>query len=170
MCAIGVLVTMPGAKRSASSVFFTPARSFSHLSGEQAQRGESGAVALLEFLLAAAGARIVAADIFQGVARRLLRGMVAVRTMYVALIMGVAVGMVVAMVMIVIAVRAMDVGLLGHRGTPECGLAPIISSIGGNCRAREEKLCKANGRTVLIERPGIAQASTTVVAVKPGRP
>ena len=68
----------------------------------------SGAVALLEFFLATAGAWVVAADVFQRVARRFLMVVVAVWAMHVT--------MVVAMVvrMIVIAVGAVDVGFLLH--------------------------------------------------------
>jgi hypothetical protein len=64
-------------------------------------------VALLEFLAAAAWARVVAADIFQGVAHRLLVSVVAMRTVNMAVV-------VIVVVMIVVAVRAMDMGLLGH--------------------------------------------------------
>lgn len=71
----------------------------------------SGAVALLEFLLAAAWAGIVAADVFQCVAHRLLGRVVAMRAVYVTVVM-----IVVVMVVIVVAVRAMNVGLLGHLG------------------------------------------------------
>ena len=76
-----------------------------------AQRpGGSGAVALLEFLAAAARARIVAANVLQLVAHRLLRCVAAIRAMH----MTVVVVMGVAMIMIVVAVGAMNVGLLGH--------------------------------------------------------
>ena len=78
-----------------------------------AQRPEgSGAVALLEFLAAAARARIVAANVFQLVAHWLLRRMAAMRAMYMTVIVIVVMG--VAMIMIVVAVGAMNVGLLGH--------------------------------------------------------
>jgi len=70
----------------------------------------SGAVALLEFFAAAAWAWIVAANVFQLVAHRLLRCMAAMRAMY----MTVVVVMGVTMIMIVVAVGAMNVGLLGH--------------------------------------------------------
>jgi hypothetical protein len=71
--------------------------------------GTSGAVAFLEFLLAAAGAGVVAPDVFQGVARRLLVSMVAVRAMHVTVIM------VMVMVMLgVVAIGAVYVGLLVH--------------------------------------------------------
>jgi hypothetical protein len=72
--------------------------------------GQSGAVALLEFLRAAARARIVAADFLQGVAHWLLGSVVAMRAVDVAL----GLVMVMCMVVIVVAVGAMDMGLLGH--------------------------------------------------------
>ena len=76
-----------------------------------AQRpGGSGAVALLEFLAATARARIVASNVLQLVAHRLLRCVAAIRAMH----MTVVVVMGVAMIMIVVAVGAMNVGLLGH--------------------------------------------------------
>jgi len=65
-------------------------------------------VAFLEFLLAAARAGVVAANVFQGVARRFLMAVIAVRTMYMAVIM------LVRVIVVVIAVRAVDVFLLGH--------------------------------------------------------
>jgi hypothetical protein len=73
------------------------------------------AVALLEFLVAAAWARIVAANVLQGVAHRLLMGMAAVRTMDMAMLV-VVMGMV---IVIVVAIGAMHMGLLVHRVTPE---------------------------------------------------
>ena len=73
----------------------------------------SGAVALLELFLATARARVVTANVLQGVAYRLLVAVVAVRAVYMA--------MIVVVIMIVVAVRAMNVGLLGHcRVTPGC--------------------------------------------------
>jgi hypothetical protein len=68
-------------------------------------------VALLELLVAAAWARVVAADILQGVAHRLLVTVVAVRTVNMAVVM-----VMVMMIMIVVAVRAMNMGLLSHCG------------------------------------------------------
>ena len=68
---------------------------------------ESGAVALLEFFAAAAWARVVAANVFQFIAHRLLRGVAAIWAVHVAVIMRV-------MIMIVVTVWAMNVGLLGH--------------------------------------------------------
>ena len=74
----------------------------------------SSAVALLEFLLAAARARVVAADVFQGVANRLLVAVVAVRAVHMAVVV------IVVMIVIVVAVRAMNMGLLGH-----CSVTPV---------------------------------------------
>ncbi|ERO61922.1 hypothetical protein P308_06610 [Pseudomonas piscis] len=62
-------------------------------------------MALLELLVAATWAGIVAADVFQRVAHRLLVAMVAMRAVDMAMVV---------MVVIVVAVRAMDMGLLGH--------------------------------------------------------
>lgn len=70
----------------------------------------SGTVALLEFLVAAARARIVTADVLQGVAHRLLVAVVAVRAVHVAMIV------VMVMVVIMVAVRTVNVGLLAHCG------------------------------------------------------
>ena len=76
-----------------------------------AERPEgSGRVALLEFFAAAARARVIAANVFQFVAHRLLRCMAAMRAVYVTVV----VVMAVAVIMIVVAVGAMNVGLLGH--------------------------------------------------------
>lgn len=82
-------------------------------------------MALLELLAAAAGTRVVAADVLHRIAHRRLRFvvmMLAVRAMNVTrgtLIMNVAVvvAMVVAVVVIVLAVRAVDVGL-SHSAIP----------------------------------------------------
>jgi hypothetical protein len=68
-------------------------------------------VALLEFLVTAAGAGIVAAYIFEGIAHRFLWGVVAVRAMHVTVV----VLMMVIMVMVMVAVGAVHMGLLGHR-------------------------------------------------------
>ncbi|GAB7533224.1 hypothetical protein PS3A_56400 [Pseudomonas sp. 3A(2025)] len=67
-------------------------------------------MALLELLVAAARARVVATDILQGVAHRLLRGVVAVRTMDMTVVM-----VMMVMIMVVVAIRAMDMGLV-HLG------------------------------------------------------
>lgn len=78
-------------------------------------------MALLEFLAAAAWARVVAANVFQCVAYRLLVGVVAVRAVNMAMV-------VIVVVMIVVAVRSMDMRLLGH-----CGL--LRDKIAGNYHA-----------------------------------
>jgi hypothetical protein len=67
---------------------------------------DSGAVALLEFFLTAAGARIVAADLFQRIAHRLLVAVVAVRAVDMAVVM--------LVIVVMIAVGTMDVGFLTH--------------------------------------------------------
>jgi len=71
-------------------------------------------VALLELFLAAARARVVAADVLQGVAHRLLVAMVAVRAVYMAVVV------IMLMIVTVVAVRAMNMGLLGH-----CRVTPV---------------------------------------------
>lgn len=71
-------------------------------------------MAFLEFLLAAAGAGVIAADVFQRVAHRFLVRVTAVRAMHMTLFMGVLVAMVVSMAVIVVAVWAVDVFLLSH--------------------------------------------------------
>ncbi|RMN05797.1 putative Repressor protein c2, partial [Pseudomonas savastanoi pv. glycinea] len=68
------------------------------------------AVALLEFLVAAARARIVATHIFQGVAHRFLVGVPAVRTVHMAMLV-----VVMIVIMVVVAIGAMNMGLLVHR-------------------------------------------------------
>jgi len=68
-------------------------------------------VALLEFFAAATRARIVAANVLQFIAHGLLGRVVAMRAMHVAVVVVMLMGV---MVMIVVAVRAMNVGLLGH--------------------------------------------------------
>lgn len=65
-------------------------------------------MAFLEFLLAAAWAGVVAANVFQGVACRLLVAVIAVRAMHMAVIM------VVSVIMVVVAIRTVDVFLLSH--------------------------------------------------------
>lgn len=74
------------------------------------------AVALLEFLLAAAWARVVTANVFQLVAHWLLMSVTAVRPMDMAVLVIV---MAMIVVMVVVAVWAMHVSLLVHRVTPE---------------------------------------------------
>ena len=90
----------------------------------------SSAVALLEFLAVAAWARVVAADVFQGVAHRFLVDVAAVRTMDMAVVV---IMIMLVMVMIVVAVRAMDVGLLGHRGYSGIKSAGIITPLRVRC-------------------------------------
>src|ERR1700756_2050368 len=68
----------------------------------------SSPVALLEFLLAAARARIVTTHVLQGVAYRLLVSVAAVRAVDMAVV-------VIMVIVIVVAVRTMDMGLLSHR-------------------------------------------------------
>ena len=69
-------------------------------------------MAFLELLAVAARAWVIATDVLQGIAYRLLGLVVAVRAMHMAMVM-----MVVAMIVIVVAVWAMDMGLLGHCGS-----------------------------------------------------
>jgi uncharacterized integral membrane protein len=71
---------------------------------------QSSAVALFEFLLAAARARIVASNVFQGITHGLLGRVAAVWAVNVGVLM-----VVVLMVMVVIAVRAVNVGFLVHQ-------------------------------------------------------
>ena len=89
-------------------------------------------MALLEFLAIAAWARIIAADVFQGVAHRFLVGVAAVRAVDMAMVVIMMVVMVV-MVMIVVAVRAMDMRLLGHRGHSGIKSAAIITPLRARC-------------------------------------
>ncbi len=63
-------------------------------------------MAFFEFLLAATWAGIIAADVLQGIAHRLLVAMIAVRSVHVVVIM--------VVIMAVIAIRTMDVFLLCH--------------------------------------------------------
>jgi hypothetical protein len=70
-------------------------------------------VALLEFFLAAAWARIVAANVLQRVAHWLLMSVAAVRAVDMAVIVAVVV-VVIMVIVIVVAVRTMDMGLLSH--------------------------------------------------------
>jgi hypothetical protein len=67
-------------------------------------------VAFLEFLVAAARARIVATHVLQRVAHGLLVRVTAVRTVDMALLV-----VVMIVVVIVVAIRAMNMGLLVHR-------------------------------------------------------
>jgi len=87
----------------------------------------SGAVALLEFFAVAAGARVIATDVLQGVAYRFLVRVATVRAVDVAMVV------IVMMVMIVVAIRAMDVGLLGHRVCSGIRSAGIITPLRARC-------------------------------------
>ncbi|MNF50530.1 hypothetical protein D3C84_318300 [compost metagenome] len=93
------------------------------MSAIQQKTNASSAVALLELLAVATWARVVAADVFQRVAYRLLVSVAAMGAVYMAMV----VIMVVVMVMIVVAVRAMDMRLLGHRGYSGIKSPGIIS-------------------------------------------
>ena len=90
----------------------------------------SSPVALLEFLAVAAGARVVAADVFQGIARRFLVSVAAVRTVDMAVVV---IMVVMVMIMIVVAVRAVDVGLLGHWCCSGIKSAAIITPLRARC-------------------------------------
>lgn len=68
-------------------------------------------MALFEFFLAAAGARIIAADVFQGVAHGLLWCVAAIWAVDVSVLV-----IVVLMIVVVGAVRAVNVGFLVHQG------------------------------------------------------
>lgn len=92
-------------------------------------RGPSSPVALLEFLAVAARARVVATDVFQGIAHGFLMGVAAIRAVHMAVIVIV----IVVMVMIVVAIRAMDMGLLGHRGYSAIKSAAIITPLRSRC-------------------------------------
>jgi hypothetical protein len=78
-------------------------------------------VAFLEFFLAAARARVVTANVLQGIAHRLLGRMAAVWPMDVGVLV------VVLVIMVVVAVRAMNVGFLVHRGHSRIKSPGIIS-------------------------------------------
>ena len=67
-------------------------------------------MAFLEFLVAAAWAWIVTADVFQRIAHWLLMSVTAVRAMYVTVLV-----VVMVMVVIMVAIRAMNMGVLVHR-------------------------------------------------------
>ena len=84
-------------------------------------------MALLEFLAVAARARVVATDVFQGVAHRFLVSVAAVRAVDMAMVV------IVMMVMIVVAVRAMDMRLLGHRCCSGIRSAGIITPLRSRC-------------------------------------
>jgi predicted PurR-regulated permease PerM len=67
-------------------------------------------VAFLEFLLAAAWARIVASYVLQSVAHRLLMRVAAVRAVYMAVMM------VMVMLVVMVAIGTVNVVVLVHRG------------------------------------------------------
>lgn len=67
-------------------------------------------MAFLEFLVAAAWARIVATHVLQGIAHRFLVSVTAVRTVDMAVLV-----VMMIMVVIVVAIGAMNMGLLVHR-------------------------------------------------------
>jgi len=72
---------------------------------------------LLELLAIATRARIIASDVLQCIAHRLLVSVPAVRSVNVAMVV---IMIVMRVIMIVIAIRAMDVRLLSHaETTPE---------------------------------------------------
>ena len=86
-------------------------------------------MALLEFLTVAARARVVTADVFEGIAHRFLVGVAAVR----AVNMAVVVIVMMIMIMIVVAIRAMDMRLLGHRCCSGIKSAGIITPLRSRC-------------------------------------
>ncbi|BBN64646.1 hypothetical protein KUIN1_38360 [Pseudomonas sp. KUIN-1] len=77
------------------------------------------AVAFLEFLVAAARAGIVTTDILKGITHRLLVGMTAVRTVYMAVLV-----VVVIVVMVAIGACTWSCWFIGF--TPQLNLARII--------------------------------------------
>lgn len=84
------------------------------------------AMALLELLFAAAWARIVAANILQGVAHRFLVGVAAVRAVDMTMV-------VIMVIVIVVAVRTVDMGLLSHRCCSGIKSPGIISPLWATC-------------------------------------
>lgn len=90
-------------------------------------------MALLEFLVAAAWAWVVTANVLQGIAYRLLRRVVAVRAMDMTMVV------IVVMVMIVVAIGAMNMRLLGHCGYSGIKSPGIISPLRDKCRLRGQK-------------------------------
>ena len=84
-------------------------------------------MALLELLAIATRARVIAANVFQGVAHRFLVGVAAVRAVDMAMVV------IMVMVMIVVAVWAMDMRLLGHRGHSIIKSAGIITPLRARC-------------------------------------
>ena len=88
-------------------------------------------MALLEFFLAAAWARIVATNVLQGIAHRLLVGVAAVRAVDMAVV--VIMMIMVIVIVIVVAVRTMDMGLLSHRCRSGIKSPGIISPLWFTC-------------------------------------
>lgn len=82
----------------------------------------------LEFLLAAARAGVVTTDILQRVAHRLLMAVVAMWAVHVAMIV----------VVVVVAVRAMDMGLLVHKYLLGNEMAGDYLAIARNLHAASE--------------------------------
>jgi len=77
-------------------------------------RNDLRGMAFFKLFTAAAWARVVATNVFQRIAHRLLCAVVAVRAVHMAVIV------MVVMIMVVIAVGTVDVGFLAHcRVTPE---------------------------------------------------
>ena len=87
-------------------------------------------VALLEFLLTAARARIVAPNVLQRITHRLLVSVAAVRAVYMAVVV---VMVVMTVIVIVVAVRTMDMGLLSHRCRSGIKSPGIISPLWATC-------------------------------------
>lgn len=87
-------------------------------------------MAFLEFLLAAAWTGVVAAYILQRVARRLLVAVVAMRAMHVAVVM--------LVIVLMVAVRAMDMGLLVHKYLLGNEMAGDYLAIARNLHAASE--------------------------------
>ena len=85
-------------------------------------------MALLEFLLAAAWAWIVAANVFQRIAHRILMAVVAVGSVPMAVA--------VVMLMVMVAVRAMDMGFVGHCSYSGMKLPGMISPERDRCTLR----------------------------------
>ena len=110
------------------AVFIQETRVIVDVFREQARSYTCGlsAVALLEFFLAAARAGIVATDVLQRIAHRLLVSVAAVRAVDMAVV-------VIMMIMIVVAVRTMDMGLLCHRCCSGIKSPGIISPLCATC-------------------------------------
>src|SRR5690606_13417094 len=95
----------------------------------------SGTVAFLEFLLAAAWAWVIAADILQRVAYRLLMAVIAVRAVHMAVIV---------MIVVMVAVGAVDVRFVAH-GVTRAGYSGmkspgIISPLRAMCTLRPNNM------------------------------